>query len=362
MCPESVRCWKVRSLSSLVPGVLAWPLILCIAGLVVGRFLFFRAAAVDVVVNRLFGWGLAALLLFRFPAPAAALCCVVVATTQLHALGYARHDDLTTATVRRRRRSSGLVAALSVLALGVAGATVYGTGRPFELDRSWTGLVIAVAVGIPTVMNTGAFVRGVVREYRGGNLVDAERVVVAAMVLSTVFVWVTGVLSVAQLALGWPRLGPHLPRMELAFLAGMVVNAVPPLFPLVMALLDAVGLDREGRVCRRLDPLWRDLTSAVPEIVMHPASSAGTRSRMFRMTVEIRDALLHLAPYMPADRPHGDAIEDYATRVAHAVRARQAGSAPRGVPVVTGPHGAGDFETDLGQLLELSRVWRRASR
>ncbi|WP_433601897.1 DUF6545 domain-containing protein [Nocardia sp. CA-135953] len=65
------------------------------------------------------------------------------------------------------------------------------------------------------------------------------------------------------------------------------------------------GWDRDARIYRR--PLWHDRT-AVPEIVLPADARHGADSitRLFRMTVEIRDALPHLGSCLPAETlpPH----------------------------------------------------------
>jgi hypothetical protein len=226
--------------------------------------------------------------------------------------------------------------------------------------------VITIALGVPVAINTAVFARRVLKEYGVGDLTVMERFVGTGMVLSMAFVWATQLLSGVELVIGWPHLGPHLPRAELAFTVGVAINSIAPAFPLAMSLLRAAGMDRAGRACRRLEPLWRDLTAAVPEIVKPPVQSGNPRDsaiRLFRMTVEIRDALMHLGPYLPAEaRGPAESVRDagdYARWIAYAARARRAGAAPDyRVAASQLPLGDGEFDADLGQLLDLARVWR----
>ncbi|MFD6160238.1 MAB_1171c family putative transporter [Nocardia sp. NPDC060256] len=129
--------------------------------------------------------------------------------------------------------------------------------------------------------------------------------------------------------------------------------------PLVNALLARAGLDRAGRYCRRLRPLWHDLTAAVPEVVLpldhedHPGSSA----RLYRMTVEIRDALLHLKPYVPdSSAVETTDLHAYARGISAAARLKSHGTPPT-YPGRAVPFPAGDRTTELGNLLALSRAW-----
>ncbi|WP_146250999.1 MAB_1171c family putative transporter [Nocardia tenerifensis] len=358
-------------MSSLIPGFLAWPLTGCVVLFTLGRFRYFRDTPVDRLVNRLFAWSAAALLLFRFatvpgcPGPVyeVAIGCVLMMTTGLHAIGCARRNDIDPDTRRRRQRRSRLFAVLATIAILLAGAAARGDGRTIDMGLTWDGLVVAFAFCTPVVINTAVFARMVVHEFRIGDLTPSERVVAASMLVSMLVDWIGVALSGLQLFLGWPQLGPHLPRAELTFTVGVLVNAVAPMFPLSMALLRAIGLDREARECRRLRPLWRDLTAAVPEIVLRPATDTGTppdpATRIFRMTVEIRDALMHLAPYLPAQPPMSENAEDYAKRIAYAATARRTGLPPT-FATPQPALGSGDFHADLRQLLGLARVWRGA--
>ncbi|MFI9503856.1 MAB_1171c family putative transporter [Nocardia sp. NPDC052566] len=340
---------------------------------VAGRFALFRVTVVDRLVNRMFAWGAASLLLFRFASTAGssapltelALGCALMQTTFLYAIGSAHRGDAGPDALWRRQRRCGLLTLSATVAMLIAGAAARGEGRPVEAGHTWDGLVVAIAIGMPVAINSTVFTRMVVRQYRTGELSSAERRAGAGVIAGSLFVWVNLLLSGCQLTTGWPELGPHLPRVELVFTVCLVINAIAPAFTLSAALLRAVSLDREGRACRRLDPLWRDLTAAVPEIVMHsPSTARDPSTRVFRMTVEIRDALMHLAPYMPGGPPtiaeSTRGTEEYAKQVAHAANARMAGLAPTHTAVGSpAPLGSGDFDTDLGQLLELARAWWR---
>ncbi|MET9028601.1 MAB_1171c family putative transporter [Nocardia sp. NPDC004168] len=174
-----------------------------------------------------------------------------------------------------------------------------------------------------------------------------------------------------QVLTGWPELGPHLPRVEFITVVCFVSSSTLLAVPLGTWLIERVGLDRPTRSCRRLRPLWRDLTEAVPEIVLLPDTDSREpvlpATRLLRMAVEVRDALLHLRPYFPEEPgdPWADELpldtERYAHKLAYAVRARKAGVPPVGAEVIPGsPLGARDFDTDLQHLLALARVWPRA--
>ncbi|MEU8899952.1 MAB_1171c family putative transporter [Nocardia sp. NPDC048505] len=342
---------------SLIPAAIGWAVTVWIALLVAGRALLFRDTLVDRLVNRLFAWSVAGLLLYRLAAATAApspltdlaLGCVVTATAYLNVLGGVRRGDIDSEALRRREYRCLAAALPAMVTILIAGAGAREAGRALEIGRTWDGILLAIAFGVPIMINTAAFVRMVGSEYRRGDLLPAEQVVGAGMVLSMVIVWGAQLISILQMTTAWPALGPHLPRAELAFTLAVAINGIAPAFPLSLALIRAARLDRDGRACRRLEPMWRDLTAAVPEIVLHPTGTPGTQ--VIRMSVEIRDALMQLAPYLPPGAGNGVRRMDYAL----AASARRAGAAPAAVP--RSPFGAGDFDADLEQLMTLAREW-----
>ncbi|KAA8886631.1 hypothetical protein F3087_22930 [Nocardia colli] len=129
--------------------------------------------------------------------------------------------------------------------------------------------------------------------------------------------------------------------------------------PLVSALLVRAGLDRESRWCRRLRPLWHDLTAAVPEVVLpfDHEDRPGSSARLYRMTVEIRDALLHLKQYVPdPSATETTDLRTYVRDIAEAARLKQHGRPPA-YPGRAVQFPAGDRTTELSSLLALSREW-----
>ncbi|MEU8895724.1 MAB_1171c family putative transporter [Nocardia sp. NPDC048505] len=351
-------------MSSLIPGFVAWPITVWIAAVAVGRFLLCRDTVLDRIITQLFAWGAAAMLLFRFasapnssgPVLELALGCVALTTAHIYALACIRRSGYDPAVLLRRLWLSGGVALISAVALVIAGAGARSDGLPLDMGRTGDGLVISIAV-TPIAFYTVVWLRMLLREFRIADLTAAEAVAGVGIMVSVAFALGIQLLSGLQLATGWPPLGPQLPRAELAFTVCITLSGVVPAFPVARALVRAVRLDSAGRACRRLDPLWRDLTAAVPEIVMHPAPDADPATRAFRMAVEIRDALIHLTPYMPAENAHS--VEDYAHRITCATRARAAGLAPAyEMTPQRAILGSSDFDTDVRQLLDLARAWR----
>lgn len=123
---------------------------------------------------------------------------------------------------------------------------------------------------------------------------------------------------------------------------------------------------RSRQVARRLQPMWRTLTAAVPEVVLElrPADrrALSARSRLDRMSVEIRDAIMILDRHVVFELGgHTGAAPPVvtATRLHLACLARRAGHRA---------HGTGGtahlFTTDVGgepwELARLADHWRDA--
>ncbi|WP_373862755.1 DUF6545 domain-containing protein [Nocardia amamiensis] len=69
------------------------------------------------------------------------------------------------------------------------------------------------------------------------------------------------------IAHGRSRPTPPAPRTPpVAAFLGLLIITLLTAIPLVIAVLARARWDQPGVHCRRLHPLWRDLTTAVPEV------------------------------------------------------------------------------------------------
>ncbi|MEU7138051.1 MAB_1171c family putative transporter [Nocardia sp. NPDC046473] len=365
----------------LTSAPVAWSVIGYVAIIVGGRLLLVREALFDQLINRLFLWSLAALLLYRCTltptitslANQLALGCILMTTTYMATIGRSADAaaEADPGIVWRYHRLRSLIALGATVTIVVAGTSARNDGRLVAMNPDWEGIVTGLAFGVPLLWHTVVYGRLGIRELRSGDPPVWERLVLGIMFVSTAYTWLCEGLSISQSFTGWPALGPQLPRIAASFTLCVIVNVTVVAVPLVRLLGMQAGLDSAARSCRRLSPLWRDLTAAVPEIVLSPAEPrrVDATARLLRMTVEIRDALLHLGPYLPAapDVPGPEPVRRgksdwttiaYAQQLAHAAHARKYGLRP------IGSGGAGqlpwladDFDTELRQLLDLARVW-----
>ncbi|MBV6759778.1 MAB_1171c family putative transporter [Rhodococcus opacus] len=139
--------------------------------------------------------------------------------------------------------------------------------------------------------------------------------------------------------------------------AGAIISAGP--------VIRAVGHRwRSRRVIRRLQPMWRTLTGAVPEVVLElrPADrrALSVRGRLDRMSVEIRDAIMILDRHVVFELGDHTGIAPpvvTAARLHLACLARSAGHRAHGTGGTTHR-----FATDVGgepwELARLADHWK----
>ncbi|WP_431962953.1 MAB_1171c family putative transporter [Nocardia sp. bgisy134] len=366
-------------MSSPIPGVLAWAVIGYVTVLLSVRLWLGGGAVMDRLVNHTGLWSIATLLVYRCastptiddPANQLALGGVLMITTYQYSIDRIVSADAEPDAVWRHQRNAALLASAVTASTVLAVASARYSGRSVDLRLAGVGLVIGCAFAV--TYNTVVLTRACLGVLRDVDTPRAARIVCGVLIAGNVVLWGALALSLSQLATGWPG-GPQLSLVQAAFALWVAINATLHAIPLIAELVLRAGMDRATRTCRRLLPLWRDLTAAVPEIVMPVDARHGSdpATRLLRMTVEIRDAMLHLGAYLPAEtgetqrntvrEPESDReLTDYAHRLIRAAQARKAGlppagtGAPSSLPVV-----AHDFDAELAHLIDLARIWPKA--
>ncbi|MFB8280570.1 MAB_1171c family putative transporter [Nocardia colli] len=139
--------------------------------------------------------------------------------------------------------------------------------------------------------------------------------------------------------------------------------AVSMTIPMVLRLVEQLGLDSASRSRKRLLPLWSDLTAVCPEIVYRDSvPDLGSRFLLHRTVIEIRDCLRILSRYSPGTVSlTGDAhaVGDYATQLARACAAKSAGVLPSAESLAA-PSSAGDVSAEIAELTALAAHWEQA--
>ncbi|MFI9506185.1 MAB_1171c family putative transporter [Nocardia sp. NPDC052566] len=368
---------------SPIPAYIALPAIVIVTTITVARWAVLRESTVDRLINRSLTWAVVGMLLHeRAVAPTIAsllhqLSLGAILFTLAGIFGLAqlwRGADPETTWQRQRRYDAAIAVVLGL----VLGAGTPARSRSMLIDQAlgWPSVVFWAVFGTPLAVCAVLILRLGIREFRTEDLSIRERLVFYAIFAAAGGLLVDAVagplVAAFHTVTGIPSPDPQMIRKAATFFASALTASMITAIPLIAHILSRLGWDQTGRTCRRLRPLWRDLTDASRDIRLYTAAEL-TRTdpavRLHRMTVEIRDALMQLRPYVPADidpRLHCrdcGAVGEYALRIAHALDAKQRGAQPEPTTTQSVSSTAStiaDLDSELRNLLELARDWPHA--
>ncbi|MFE7744917.1 MAB_1171c family putative transporter [Nocardia sp. NPDC057455] len=349
-----------------VPAWFMFPVILAVAAIAAGRWFLVADTITDRMINRAWAWDVGGLALYVTASAAGFpvlgqrlfLCCGLMTIAAVLVVAQLVAGARPEVTQRRQRTYSAVAAVASTVTLTISPAA--GDVLHVELDE-----IVWTLSELPMAASGYLVARASFGELRTAARSAKEKLTYSVLLFLAVYWAVAALLTVVRAIGGVPPSHPGNVLAVSSFFCLLVIATLTAI-PLFTAVLVRAGLDRAGRRCRRLHPLWCDLTAAVPEVVLSQEDS-GAASRLYRMTVEIQDALLHLKPYMPSPAPGREAVSgagagDLARRIAHAVRSRAAGLRPvaQNAPLAALPSGSRDRAHGLRQLLELAQEWPKA--
>ncbi|MBF6337116.1 hypothetical protein IU450_14625 [Nocardia abscessus] len=353
-------------MTSPIPAPIAIPVIVFVAVVALGRRVALNHATVDRLLNRAMLWGVATLILLErgiAPGIGSLLHQLSMATLLMEVAGlygaarlWSGADPASAWARQRVYDSAALAGGMLILVVGTAARH---EGRLLGQAPDLPTVVAWAVLWIPLFATGRLAWHAAARELRSDEASTPERIVYGTLL--TTLIVATGGLVISALRLAGPGAAadPALTRWAAPTFAASALGAALLSVPLLASLRTRVGWDRAGRYCRRLRPLWRDLTAAVPEIVLEPdLPVAESDARLIRMTVEIRDALMHLQRYLPADASGTDDVQ----RIRKAIAAKSNGAAGAQPRRLDDPAGrpVGDLDSDLRLLLTLARRWPRS--
>ncbi|MGY1900008.1 DUF6545 domain-containing protein [Nocardia gipuzkoensis] len=338
----------------------------------IGRWWLVNDAVVDQLINRALRWDVAAVLIGYAVASVGGdaalgqqLFMGIGVFSLAYSYGVARLlDGADPETVgARQRRYNAFAVMFALVTWACALSERFSPDLRAALD--WEGLLWSVSCLFTALIGV-LLARACVRELRLGAPSLRERLTYSALLVFGLYCLVSTAGGVVQVAGGAVPGAPGLGWAVASIVAFGILAALVSI-PLAEALVMRAGLDRDARYCRRLRPLWRDLTTAVPEVVLRQYHFESA-SQLYRMTVEIWDALLHLKPYTPdaeefgSSGMSGDEVRAFAFRAAWAVRAKRHGSAPAPNVSTRGDARAErrDRAAELEFLIRLAREWPKA--
>ncbi|MGB3673368.1 MAG: MAB_1171c family putative transporter, partial [Candidatus Nanopelagicales bacterium] len=284
-------------------------------------------------------------------------------------------------TARQRQPIYNLVAVAATVVILVAGTPARQRNLLIDQALGWGAVVAWTAFYIPIIAVAVLVGRVCAREFRTHDVTVRERAIYAGVLVLVVGLGAdaiaTPVMTAYDVISGTPSRDPEMVLKAWTFFLSAAISSTVIAVPLVSVLTARAGLDRTARYCRRLQPLWHDLTAAAPEIVLRRPDSpehVESATRLHRMIVEIRDSLLVLKQFSTDDidlgdpdaqrnRGDDDELMSYAVRVAQAAEAKTRGDAPTGGAVRRDVRPrARDLTAELEQLAALARVWPQARR
>ncbi|TDP28219.1 MAB_1171c family putative transporter [Nocardia ignorata] len=359
----------------------------------IGRWWLLRERDVDRLVNRAITAALPALLLrgtwvqyllvLALPIPdkdviqldnQGVLAAIVLCVVCIYGLAQLWAGADPEGTWRRQRAyDTGALAASAIIL--IAGTPARSAGQLIDQTLGWPAVVAWIAFYIPLAATAWLVGKTSIHELRHPDAATTwrERLVIAGALGIAL---VAGIDSIANLTLtiiavlgDHPALDPYMGYKTWTFFLDAVWGGTVIAVLLISAVLIQTGWDRAGRYCRRLEPLWRDLTAAVPEIVLttpHDSRRTIPATRLYRMTVEIRDAVLNLQRYaldVPPELGDRDA-RTFAQHLATLIDAKAAGDAPYRSPTpgTSVQPRARDLTAELQLLLDLAKVWPPSTR
>lgn len=335
---------------SLVAVAVVTGLALLVTGL---RCVFVRDSATDRLINRALGFagvGMICLMVTErvdLPAAVTHLGSVVGFLTTASVYGAARMmTGAPRARQRQRRYDSIALGASAVIALiDVAVLLDLVSGDISERCYSFATAMSCLPVAAAGVL----LIPPGIREIRSGDTRFAARFAYIALISVAIF-WVCyAVFLLARYRTGSPPMDPGKTWAITGF-AFFALITVLLAIPLVRMLVVRVEWDRDSRDCRKLHPLWADLTMAIPQVTLAPdvVDQPGAAQRRYRMAVEIRDALMQLRRHGQDYSP--DDLRGHTLRIVRSMEGR--------LPAET----ATDHQAELRYLLGMAAKWPRAKR
>ncbi|MEV6391616.1 DUF6545 domain-containing protein [Nocardia xishanensis] len=344
------------------PASVLVPVLVITTAIIGARWVLLRRSMIDRLLNRAFTWAVGGVYIYGaaaglgFPELAPQLFLTSGLFAMANVYGLARLlDSGDTANAARRLRAYHWVA---VTVGTVPLVAVSPIGRRLSVDRilDWYA-VVGIGSDIVIAVSVVLIARACMRELRGSDSTLQERLTYSSLLVLACFSGILTIAALTNIATGTPPTEPGTAGSVGAFIS-LLLYAMLMAVPVVNVVLEQVGLDRAGRDCRRLRPMWRDLTAAVPEVVLdQELDRPDSTARRYRMMVEISDALFQLRQLDPESPGAAQATAERRALARHVpAMMRTAFPDPGGVDGVIGGEGH-QRDVQLRMLLELAREW-----
>lgn len=384
--------------SSIVPGIIAWPLIVFMTVVVVGRYRWFSSSLYERYFNNTLAFLLVAQVLREHSVDnmlVRTFFVTMAGTWQLGAavLGYSVTElmgfillwsGMSESETRRKHRYYRLAGVLLIAGMLISGTRARLAGEPFEFTVGWESVANLSCLTTMMMVLATRVIWNSLRELRTVSSRRERWIALSFLAMGLLAVGV--VLKEAALQifdqLGWTHTAHYRQQSHAALLFFVILAPfVIAVIPLARELLGFFGLDPITRSWYRLQPLRQAMRTVVPECVFDfDDDEPGRRKSKLQLhhtVVEIRDAILGLRPYFREvpdqdrirflDEPNAVPARDHdaviaALRLAHAARAKAAGIKlePLDVDSALIASRAATLEQEAAELVTLAKWWPAA--
>ncbi|MEU9809226.1 MAB_1171c family putative transporter [Mycobacterium sp. NPDC050853] len=379
-------------MTSAVPGYISWPVLACFVLVLAFRLRWLGAGFAARHRNRVLIFVAATqltaepavqhLLAVAIPCPAASMSQIPFALLLLispELIGFlAMIDGTDEVLLARAYRQYRVATFVTIAILGVTATGPRIRHQPIALTGDNSEILAALLWSVLSITAAATIFRLLAESLRRPRHSTAQRVIIGELIALGIATCLPG-LTIFTLAL--------LERLNLAHTLAVrqiiyshasfaaLLAALPlALGPCLVAAQALLHRDTNGRTWRNLQPLWTDLTTAYPHTILNPPPrrfQPVTDFQLHRIIIEIRDALLKLAPRITeltdtdreqldrADKPcrRGNHSAQQALQIANAIARPTATNLP---PTGNTPLPASTREDELAQLMELAGWWPTA--
>lgn len=382
-------------MTSAVPGYISWPVLACFLLVLAFRLRWLGTGFAARHRNRVLIFVAATqltaepavqhLLAVAIPCPEASLSQIPFALLLLispELIGFlAMIDGTDEALLARAYRQYRVATFATIAILGMIATGPRIHHQPIALAGDNSEIYAALLWSVLSITAAATIFRLVAQVLRRPRHSAAQRVIVGELIALGIATCLPG-LTIFTLAL--------LQRLDLvhtlavrqiiyshASFAALLAALPLALGPCLAAAQTLLHRDTNGRIWRKLQPLWTDLTTAYPHTILNAPPQRlqpVTDFQLHRIIIEIRDALLQLTPHITALTNTDRQQLDHTCRpttgdqqsAQHALQIAKAIA----YPAVISPASAGGSplaatatrEDELTQLIELADLWPTVKR
>ncbi|WP_072814626.1 MAB_1171c family putative transporter [Rhodococcus zopfii] len=315
-------------MTSTLPDYLAWPMLVTLAVIVILRVLFLHTLVDKRLSTMLAFWVFVGLL--RDPhvqnllavhlvdpsviRQATHMCAMLASAAMIGAVtiwAAPDHDNDGFITKTRRRDRQPLIYCavfLAGLALFPLSAPARVAGQTLEEHGTWHVVAYMTIYSAPTIVAVTCLAALAWETARAAGTRVLQIGAGLAVFISAVsaFDGITRIINSFLVAAHQNNAFTEWrsESNDILFLPEVTAIAIVLATPLAHRLAAKLGIDGASRRIRRLEPMWRDLTEAMPTVVLHPRPT-DVDAIVDRLEIEIWDTIVRLRPYLRPDlTPH----------------------------------------------------------